>query len=119
MAVKPLLTVQPDHLELRHHIMRNLAGQLTVADLAREAHVSERQLTRIFRNDLGMTPAAYIESARVEVARNHLESTDATLERIAATCGFHTTDTLVRAFRRRLDTTPTEYRNRFRYSAVQ
>ncbi|MDH6132894.1 transcriptional regulator GlxA family with amidase domain [Kitasatospora sp. MAA4] len=101
--------------ELRHHIMRNLAGPLSVADLARQAHVSERQLTRIFKTDLGMTPAAYIESARVEVARNHLESTDATLERIAAGCGFQTTDTLIRAFRRKLDTTPTEYRNRFRY----
>ncbi len=60
------------------------------------------------------TPAAYIESARVEVARHQLESTDATLDRIASACGFHTTDTLIRAFRRTLDTTPTEYRNRFR-----
>ncbi|MGW1378865.1 GlxA family transcriptional regulator [Streptomyces sp. NPDC002446] len=102
--------------DLRHHITRNLAGQLTVADLAGHANVSERQLTRIFKAELGMTPAAYIESARVEVARNQLESTDATLERIASGCGFQTTDTLIRAFRRKLNTTPTEYRNRFRHS---
>ncbi|MFG2983835.1 GlxA family transcriptional regulator [Streptomyces sp. NPDC048258] len=100
--------------DLRLHITRNIAEQLTVTDLAGHAHVSERQLTRIFKTELGMTPAAYIESARVEVARNQLESTDATLERIASTCGFNTTDTLIRAFRRKLDTTPTEYRNRFR-----
>ncbi|MCX5010801.1 DJ-1/PfpI family protein [Streptomyces sp. NBC_00555] len=102
--------------DLRHHITRNIAEQLTVADLAAHAHVSERQLTRIFKTELGMTPAAYIESARVEVARNQLESTDATLERVASACGFNTTDTLIRAFRRKLDTTPTEYRNRFRSS---
>ncbi|MEU9147202.1 DJ-1/PfpI family protein [Streptomyces sp. NPDC048349] len=102
--------------DLRHHITRSLAEPLTVTDLAAHAHVSERQLTRIFKTELGTTPAAYIESARVEVARHHLESTDATLERIASACGFHTTDTLIRAFRRRLDTTPTEYRNRFRTS---
>lgn len=65
-----------------------------------------------------MTPAAYIESARVEVARNRLESTDDTLERVATVCGFNTTDTLVRAFRRKLDTTPSEYRSRFRSSPV-
>ncbi|OEJ34421.1 GlxA family transcriptional regulator [Streptomyces subrutilus] len=100
--------------DLRHHITRNIAAPLTVGDLAAHAHVSGRQLTRIFKTELGMTPAAYVESARVEVARNHLESTDATLERVASACGFHTTDTLIRAFRRRLDTTPTEYRNRFR-----
>ncbi len=100
--------------DLRHHITRNIAAPLTVTDLAAHAHVSERQLTRIFKAELGMTPAAYIESARVEVARNQLESTDATLERVASACGFNTTDTLIRAFRRTLDTTPTEYRNRFR-----
>lgn len=103
--------------DLRHHIRRNIAEPLTVPDLAEHAHVSDRQLTRIFKTELGMTPAAYIESARVEVARNQLESTDATLERIASDCGFNTIDTLIRAFRRTLDTTPTEYRNRFRSTA--
>ncbi|MFJ8145553.1 GlxA family transcriptional regulator [Streptomyces sp. NPDC096048] len=105
--------------DLRHHIMRNIAEPLTVADLAACAHVSDRQLTRIFKTELGTTPHAYIESARVEVARHQLESTDATLERVASTCGFGTVDTLVRAFRRRLDTTPTEYRRRFRTAPAE
>ncbi|GAB2482011.1 GlxA family transcriptional regulator [Nocardiopsis aegyptia] len=103
--------------ELRLHIAHNITAPLTVADLAAVAHVSERQLTRIFKTELGMTPAAYVESARVEVARNRLESTDETLDRVATACGFGTTDTLVRAFRRTLNTTPTEYRNRFRNTA--
>ncbi|MFE6774961.1 GlxA family transcriptional regulator [Streptomyces sp. NPDC057702] len=100
--------------ELRHHILRHLDQPLTVVDLAAHAHVSDRHLTRLFKAELGMTPYAYIESVRVEKARHTLESSDATLERVATTCGFGTTDTLVRAFRRRLDTTPTEYRRRFR-----
>ncbi|MEU6664335.1 DJ-1/PfpI family protein [Streptomyces sp. NPDC046821] len=100
--------------DLRHHIMRNIGEPLTVADLAAFAHVSDRHLTRVFKTELGTTPHAYIESVRVEKARHDLESSDATLERIASTCGFGTTDTLVRAFRRQLDTTPTEYRRRFR-----
>ncbi|MFJ9607965.1 GlxA family transcriptional regulator [Kitasatospora sp. NPDC101176] len=104
--------------ELRHHILRNLPGRLTVPDLAAHAHIGERQLTRIFKTELGTTPSAYVESARLELARRHLESTDATLDRIATDCGFGTTDTLVRAFRRRLDTTPTEYRRRFRTGAA-
>ncbi|MFJ9944478.1 GlxA family transcriptional regulator [Streptomyces erythrochromogenes] len=113
VPLAPLSTTRRTE-DLRHHVTRNIAGRLSVADLAAYAHVSERQLTRIFKTELGTTPAAYIESARVEVARNQLESTDATLDRIASACGFNTTDTLIRAFRRTLDTTPTEYRNRFR-----
>ncbi|RJO71441.1 helix-turn-helix domain-containing protein [Nocardia panacis] len=100
--------------EIRHYITRNLARPLTVADLAAQVCVSERQLTRIFKQELGTTPATYLESARVEVARHRLETTDDTLDRIAAACGFNTIDTLTRAFRRRLGTTAAEYRNRFR-----
>ncbi|MFI1395892.1 GlxA family transcriptional regulator [Streptomyces sp. NPDC020681] len=102
--------------DIRHHITQHVADHLTVPGLAEHAHISERQLTRIFKTELGMTPAAYIESARVEVARNQLESTDDTLERVASACGFNTPDTLIRAFRRKLNTTPTEYRSRFRHS---
>ncbi|MEU3961555.1 DJ-1/PfpI family protein [Streptomyces buecherae] len=103
--------------DLRHHVLRHLDAPLTVADLAAYAHVSDRHLTRLFKTELGMTPHAYVESVRVEKARQELESSDATLERVAALCGFGTTDTLVRAFRRRLNTTPTEYRRRFRLPA--
>lgn len=99
--------------ELRHHITANLTAPLTVPDLAQQANVSERQLTRIFKTELGTTPAAYVESARLEAARARLESSDDTLERVASACGFNTIDTLIRAFRRRLNTTPTDYRRRF------
>ncbi|MFI7383967.1 GlxA family transcriptional regulator [Streptomyces sp. NPDC049813] len=104
--------------DLRHHILRHIGEPLTVVDLAAYAHVSDRHLTRLFKTDLGTTPHAYIESVRVEKARHELESSDATVERVATLCGFGTTDTLVRAFRRRLNTTPTEYRRRFRVPQV-
>ncbi|WP_264294012.1 GlxA family transcriptional regulator [Diaphorobacter aerolatus] len=99
---------------LRHYIMRCIGKPMSIAELAEQAHVSDRQLTRIFKTELNMTPAAYIESVRVEMARNRLETTDEPLERIATTCGFNTTDALNRAFRRTLGTTPAEYRSRFR-----
>lgn len=102
---------------LRHYVARNLTRPLTAADLARHARLSERQLARIFKSELGRTPAAYVEAARVEAARIRLEGGDDTLARIAGACGFNTVDTLIRAFRRQLGTTPTAYRNRFRTSA--
>ncbi|GAA1368624.1 GlxA family transcriptional regulator [Streptomyces beijiangensis] len=100
--------------DLRHYILSHIDEPLTVMDLAAFAHVSDRHLTRLFKTELGTTPHTYIESIRVEKARHKLESSDATLAHIASRCGFGTTDTLVRAFRRRLNTTPTEYRRRFR-----
>ncbi|MFF8904110.1 GlxA family transcriptional regulator [Streptomyces olivaceoviridis] len=115
VPVEPVSST-PRMAGLRHFVAEHLTGPLTIAGLARHAHVSERQLARIFKAELGMTPAAYIEAARVEAARNRLETTDDTLDRVATACGFGTADTLIRAFRRKLDTTPTEYRSRFRRS---
>ncbi|KXO91178.1 GlxA family transcriptional regulator [Tsukamurella pseudospumae] len=100
--------------ELRHHILTHLDRPLSVGELAAHLHLSERQLTRVFRTELGTTPAAYVEAARVEAARNLLETTDDTVARVAATCGFGTVDTLARAFRRTLSITPAQYRERFR-----
>ncbi|MFE6970785.1 GlxA family transcriptional regulator [Isoptericola sp. NPDC057653] len=102
---------------LRQHVARHLTDPLTVPDLAAHAHLSERQLARLFRAELGTTPAAYVERARVERARQLLETTDHSLARVATSCGLGTTDTLARAFRRQLDTTPAQYRERFRITA--
>ncbi|MFI6012901.1 GlxA family transcriptional regulator [Streptomyces sp. NPDC051243] len=117
----PLERVSPTRRieDLRHHILNNIGRRLTVPDLAAFAHVSDRQLTRIFKTELGTTPHAYIEAARVELAGNLLETTDDTLERVASVCGFGTVDTLIRAFRRRLGATPSEYRARFRAAPVR
>ncbi|WP_220347321.1 GlxA family transcriptional regulator [Microbacterium bovistercoris] len=104
--------------ELRHHIAAHLTRPLNVPELAARVHVSDRQLTRIFKAELGMTPAAYVESVRVEVARSRLETGEDTLQRVAADCGFGTVDTLTRAFRRRLGVTPTDYRARFQVTPV-
>ncbi|MFI7410779.1 GlxA family transcriptional regulator [Streptomyces sp. NPDC049627] len=105
--------------DLRHHILNHLDQRLTVPELAAYAHVSDRQLTRIFKAELGTTPHAYIESLRVETAGHLLATTDDTLERIASGCGFGTVDTLIRAFRRRLAATPSEYRAKFRGTTAQ
>ncbi|MCF3131146.1 GlxA family transcriptional regulator [Streptomyces olivochromogenes] len=104
--------------DLRLYITRNIAGSLSVADLAAHVNVGERQLNRLFNDELGTTPSRYVEAARVEVARHRLETTDDTLDRVASACGFNTIDTLIRAFRRKLNTTPTEYRSRFRHSGT-
>ncbi|GLY39266.1 AraC family transcriptional regulator [Amycolatopsis sp. NBRC 101858] len=100
--------------ELRQYIAAHLADALTVTELAARVHLTDRQITRVFKAELGMTPAAYVEHARVEAARQRLETTDDTLSRIAGTCGFGTVSTLTRAFRRTVNTTPGEYRERFR-----
>jgi transcriptional regulator GlxA family with amidase domain len=87
---------------------------LSVPALARRAGMSTRNFARAFRRDLTLTPAAYVERARVEAARRRLETSAAGLAEIARDTGFGTVETMHRAFRRTIRVTPGAYRAHFR-----
>ncbi|MBL1090597.1 MULTISPECIES: GlxA family transcriptional regulator [Streptomyces] len=91
----------------------HLAEDLTVRVLAERAGMSERNFTRVFRAETGLTPAAYVETVRIEAARALLETTDTTIEAIARACGFGFAETLHRRFKRTLGVTPGQYRHHF------
>ncbi|MFG2503082.1 GlxA family transcriptional regulator [Streptomyces sp. NPDC048441] len=100
--------------ELRVFITEHLDGDLSASALAGHVCLSERHFARVFRQETGTSPAVYVEAARVEAARRLLETTDATLEQIAETTGMGSVETLHRAFRKQINTTPASYRRRFR-----
>jgi transcriptional regulator GlxA family with amidase domain len=75
--------------------------------------MSPRHFARVFRDEIGVTPAQYVEDVRVELVRRLLETTDRSVEQIARDAGFGTVETLQRAFRRAVNITPTEYRRHF------
>jgi transcriptional regulator GlxA family with amidase domain len=104
--------------ELQAWIPDHLDADLSVPGLARRAGMSDRNFARAFRRETGMTPAAYVEAARVESARIALESGDLPVESIALQAGFGTVETLRRAFRRRVGVSPVDYRSRFRRQAA-
>jgi transcriptional regulator GlxA family with amidase domain len=92
-------------------------GDYRVPVLADAAAMSVRHFTRVFTTEVGETPGRFVERVRMELARRQLETTDDTLERIAARCGFGTGETLRRVFRRRLNVSPDAYRRCFRVVA--
>ncbi len=106
-------------------VLRDLQGfigehpdaDLTVAALARRAYMSERHFARVFAQEVGMTPAAYVERVRTDVARRLLEETALGLDGVAAASGFGSVETLRRAVHRHLGVAPSDYRQRFRASA--
>ncbi|HKE18440.1 MAG TPA: helix-turn-helix domain-containing protein [Kofleriaceae bacterium] len=91
----------------------NLRADLSVPALARRASMSVRNFARVFRRETGATPAAFTLRLRMEAARRELELTGRSAKQIAGASGFGTVETMHRAFRRSLGTTPLEYRSRF------
>ncbi|MDQ0392759.1 GlxA family transcriptional regulator [Labrys monachus] len=99
---------------VQHWLLDHLAADLSLAALAGRAAMSVRNFTRVFQAETGLTPADYVEAARVDAARRLLEDGDTPLQRVASRCGFGNADTMRRAFLRRLGTGPHDYRTRFR-----
>jgi transcriptional regulator GlxA family with amidase domain len=89
-------------------------GDHRLPALAAAAAMSVRHFARVFTAEVGETPGRFVERVRVEAARRELETTDDTLEVIAARCGLGTAETLRRVFQRRLSVAPDFYRQRFR-----
>jgi transcriptional regulator GlxA family with amidase domain len=99
--------------ELQHWIADHLKDDLSVPVLAERCCMSERNFSRMFAREVGETPAAYVESLRLERARLLLETTEHQLDQIARDCGMGTVETLRRTFARRLHASPSDYRRRF------
>jgi transcriptional regulator GlxA family with amidase domain len=95
------------------------AGDHRLTSMAGRAAVSVRQLTRLFRREIGQTPARYVEHVRVEHAKNLLETGDQSVEVVARRSGFGSPEALRRAFVRAAGVTPTAYRSRFRTTGAR
>lgn len=66
----------------------NLSKALTVELLADAVHLSARQLSRLFRQETGKSPAKAIEGLRLEAARLMIEQSRLSLDAIARESGF-------------------------------
>jgi AraC family transcriptional regulator, transcriptional activator FtrA len=94
-------------------IRRRLGEPLRIGELARLAAMSERTFMRRFRAATGLSPADWITRARVDRARELLESTTLPIDHIAERCGLGSPTTLRHHFRKKVGVSPADYRKRF------
>jgi transcriptional regulator GlxA family with amidase domain len=99
--------------EVQRFIAANPSSDHSVASLAARTSLSPRHFARLFRSEVGVTPAAWVEAARVAAARSMLENRRGSPKQVAVQCGFANADTLRRAFVRHVGVTPAEYRKRY------
>jgi transcriptional regulator GlxA family with amidase domain len=98
---------------------RNLAGRLSVEDLAEVAHLSPRQFSRAFQAETGQTPAKAVEILRLEGARALLEDTNHTIDVVAQQTGFGDRNRMRRAFLRAYGQPPQVIRRQSRgYASI-
>ena len=85
----------------------------TVASLAARAAMSPRTLQREFTASTGLAPHRWLVAERIERAKELLETTRLSAQGIATRVGLGSAESLRHHFRRRVGTTPGQYRRRF------
>jgi transcriptional regulator GlxA family with amidase domain len=85
---------------------QNLENTIDVPSLASKVGLSRRQVERLFRASLGVSPAVFYEKRRLERARSLLIDTPISISEIAAACGFRNAQHLSQRFDRHFGTTP-------------
>lgn len=96
--------------KLLTYIQEHYSEKLTVAQLGREVHVSERECYRLFQNILGITPGEFIISLRLQKAQELLRFSDKSILEIALETGFGTSSYFCKTFREHHHMTPNQYR---------
>jgi AraC family transcriptional activator FtrA len=97
--------------------LSHLDQEITVADLARRAHMSTRSYLRHFQRCSGTSPIRWLIERRVQASLALLETSDASIESIASAVGFATATTFRHHFTRLMRTSPSAYRRAFRSAA--
>ncbi|MCC3773150.1 helix-turn-helix domain-containing protein, partial [Streptomyces sp. UNOC14_S4] len=102
----------------REWALRGLDDDLTIPALADHAGVSPRTLTRLWRQETGVSPHQWLLTARINRARELLETTDLQVEQIATRCGLGSGANMRARFRDVIGVTPTAYRRAFQHRAA-
>ena len=80
--------LSPGIHQVQQHLVTNPASRETLAELARIAAMSERNLTRVFKRATGISIHDYRERLRLERARDLMRNPTMTLDAVASACGF-------------------------------
>ncbi|MGJ4856956.1 GlxA family transcriptional regulator [Labrys sp. KB_33_2] len=103
---EPILVVQ-------HWLQQAYAGEIDVSAMATKAGLERRTFLRRFGKATGLRPVEYCQQLRVAKARDMLETTRLSFDRIAWNVGYGDPVSFRKIFVRTMGLTPGDYRRRF------
>lgn len=96
------------------YIYENLGADLSVRALAGYADLDPAYLSRLFRQETGISPKSFVKMARTDTAKDLLRYSDLPCSVISSSLGFSTQSRFISVFKAHTGMTPKVYRERYR-----
>lgn len=90
----------------------NLHRRIRLNEIAEAATLSPSRLSRVFKDEMGISPGKYLRRIRMQKASSLLATSRLSVKQIMAMAGYDNKGHFVRQFRKTFDVTPSEYRKR-------
>lgn len=94
----------------KEHLAANISSEVSLAEISQSCHLSPSHFSRVFKTTTGLSPFAWRQWYRIEVAKQMLRQPENSVAEIALACGFSDQSHFTRAFSRRTGSTPTGWR---------
>lgn len=108
-----------DIIQIQHWLESNYAKTIRFPDLAQQFDLSLRNFNRRFKNALGQTPNDYLQTLRINAAKDLLQNTNLRIQEIADKIGCTDSSYFSSLFRKHLNSSPLAYRKTVRAKLFQ
>ena len=95
---------------IREYLDNHYQERLTLDELADKFYINKYYMTRIFKEQFGLTINTYLQQARITRAKQMLRFSDLPIDKIGADCGLNDANYFSRVFKKVEGISPGEFR---------
>ena len=96
--------------EMVSYIQQNYMGKILLREFGEQFHLSEKYISRYFKEHFHITLSQYVTYLRLEHAKQLLQDTDIPITEIALQSGYQNVSYFIRSFKKTYEVSPLKYR---------
>ena len=99
--------------EMVSYIQQNFTGKILLKEFGKQFHLSEKYISRYFKEYFHITISQYVTYLRLEHAKQLLQDTDIPVTEVAMQSGYQNVSYFIRSFKKTYGMSPLKYRNKY------
>ena len=96
--------------EMVSYIQQNYTGKILLREFGEQFHLSEKYISRYFKEHFHITLSQYVTYLRLEHAKQMLQETDISVTEVAMQSGYQNISYFIRSFKKMYGVSPLKYR---------